>query len=808
MRIGVLGLWAFTNLEIAYALLRVDERRRTYLLASLTNVVVSVALTVTLVVDPRPGRARLPVRQLRRLDGRAARVVVERCARASRCASRAPVAVLGPLLRFGVPTVPADATVFALNVIDRAYLLRTQSAAAAGLFALSVKLATAVILAVRGFQLAWPPLAYSIADDERARRFYAAVTTWFVVVTGLVVAGLTLLGRWVVRLLAAPEYFEAHEALPWVALGWAMYGLFLVLVTIGGRAGVTTRNFPAALAGVAVNVVVLRRARRAARDRRRRDRARRRLRGDDRRAAPAHAAAVRGAVRLGAPGARGRRDGGHRRGGRAAAARRGRRRLRPARAGAGGDPASRCSRRASCAPTSAPASDRSLDDAAERPCPRRLQFPSALRRLPHRMAERAHETPAEPRAEAAVAARATRVLGADVSAATMRAVQARAGNRAAGRWIASTRRLARKAWHQERAEELKAALKKDPATWDEPGGAYYILNGLNKDDQVTVLNRLAPAERQQLEDNLAGSKLDRAGMYQSIQQVRAASDWWTAKSNEVHAAIGKGDFVGYPTGAYWIINPLNDGDRVKIMTSLSADHLDALIDNDEHAATAGVPNAVLIAEEARKARATRKDAQRDPLQVVVPGTWVDEFKEVLYDIDYRIDDGGSPSNWMRVVYKDGARLDLNWYDFEDVKLTSTEMTDALKDRYVGPADRIVPRRQAAANGRLGLTRQLCPRLWAMHEEVTEIGAQSTIELMKLSLSAVMMVLTMPAMPVGPAPASASPRVTRRAVPRPGPSFVSQQQRAQQLASSAAAEGKEVVVNIGGAGARHEPQGAV
>ena len=164
---------------------------------------------------------------------------------------------LGALLAFGVPTVPADATVFALNVVDRAYILRTQSAAAAGLFALSVKLATAVILAVRGFQLAWPPLAYSIGDDREAGRFYAAVATWYVVVTGYVVVGLTLLGRWVVRLLAAPEYFEAHAALPWVALGWAMYGLFLVLVTIGGRAGVTTRTFPAALAGVVVNVVVL-----------------------------------------------------------------------------------------------------------------------------------------------------------------------------------------------------------------------------------------------------------------------------------------------------------------------------------------------------------------------------------------------------------------------------------------------------------------------------------------------------------------------------------------------------------------------
>ncbi len=255
MRIAVLGLWSFTNLEIAYALLRVDERRRTYLIASLSNVVLSVVLTVTLVVVLDQGaRGYL-------LGNYAASAVVLAglwwTLRGRLGLQVGDSFALAPLLAFGVPTVPADATVFALNVIDRAYILRSQSAAAAGLFALSVKLATAVILAVRGFQLAWPPLAYSIEDDDRARRFYAAVTTWYVVVAGLVVAGLTLLGRWVVRLLAAPEYFEAHEALPWVALGWAMYGLFLVLVTIGGRAGVTTRTFPAAFAGVVVNVVVL-----------------------------------------------------------------------------------------------------------------------------------------------------------------------------------------------------------------------------------------------------------------------------------------------------------------------------------------------------------------------------------------------------------------------------------------------------------------------------------------------------------------------------------------------------------------------
>jgi O-antigen/teichoic acid export membrane protein len=256
MSFGVLGLWAFTNLEIAYALLRVEERRRVYLVASATNVVLTVALTVTLVVGFDTG-ARGYV-----LGNYAASTVVLVGLWAFAVRHRMAVVprtpgLLRPLLAFGAPTVPADAAVFALNVIDRAYLLRAQSAAAAGLYAVAVKLATAVIVAVRGFQLAWPPLAYSVADEREALRLYALVTTAYVLTAGLVVAGITLLGRWLVRLLASPAFFAAHEALPWVALGWALYGLFLVFVSIAGRAKVTTRTFPAAAAGLAVNVVAL-----------------------------------------------------------------------------------------------------------------------------------------------------------------------------------------------------------------------------------------------------------------------------------------------------------------------------------------------------------------------------------------------------------------------------------------------------------------------------------------------------------------------------------------------------------------------
>jgi O-antigen/teichoic acid export membrane protein len=78
-----------------------------------------------------------------------------------------------------------------------------------------------------------------------------------VVATGAVVCAVALVGRWLVRLLAAPEYFGAYKALPWLALGWALYGLYPILMVLAGRVGVTTRNFPATAVGLAVNVALI-----------------------------------------------------------------------------------------------------------------------------------------------------------------------------------------------------------------------------------------------------------------------------------------------------------------------------------------------------------------------------------------------------------------------------------------------------------------------------------------------------------------------------------------------------------------------
>jgi O-antigen/teichoic acid export membrane protein len=251
---AVVGLWSFTNLEMAYAQLRVDERARAYVFASGANVALTVAFTVALVVVGNQGARGL---LLGNFGASAAVVLGLWWLLRRRFSLRVRWADLRAMLRFGLPTVPADASVYALQVADRFYLFRSYSHTAAGNYSVALQFATVVFVVVRGFQYAWPPLAYSIASDVEASRLYSLVTTYFVLATGVVVTAVALLGRWIVRLLAAPQYFGAHAALPWLALAWTLYGLYQVMIVITGRARATSRNLPAAAAGLAVNVALL-----------------------------------------------------------------------------------------------------------------------------------------------------------------------------------------------------------------------------------------------------------------------------------------------------------------------------------------------------------------------------------------------------------------------------------------------------------------------------------------------------------------------------------------------------------------------
>lgn len=252
-RIAIGGLWVLTMWEFMLTLFRLEERARAYFVTTILNVLAAIALTVVLVVGLEEGARGLLIGSY---AAGAAFLVVLVVLQWRRLSLRFDRELMRRLFRFGLPTMPAEVSLYLLNFVDRLIITRSLGLAEAGLYSLAAKFAQAVNVLVRGFQLAWPPLAYSIRDDDEARRAYAVIVTLFVTGCAWVVTGMWLFSRWIVRALAAPKFFDSYEAIGLISTAVTLYALYLALVVILGRTGRTEFNFPAAIGALVANVAL------------------------------------------------------------------------------------------------------------------------------------------------------------------------------------------------------------------------------------------------------------------------------------------------------------------------------------------------------------------------------------------------------------------------------------------------------------------------------------------------------------------------------------------------------------------------
>ena len=258
VRISIGGLWILTLYEYLISLFRLDERAKMYFGFTMAHVLVAIPLTVLLVVVGDEGARGLLIGSYASGIPFILWIAFTERRRLSLIPDRT---LLSRMLRFGLPTMPAELSLYSLQFIDRLILVRYVGASELGLYALAFKFSQAIQVVVRGFQLAWPPLAYSIRDDEEARRAYAVVLTAFIALCSFIVVGMWLEARWIVRLLADESYFGAYEVVGPLALGAALYGVYLALVVILGRTGRTDLSFPvtvvATIANVALNLALV-----------------------------------------------------------------------------------------------------------------------------------------------------------------------------------------------------------------------------------------------------------------------------------------------------------------------------------------------------------------------------------------------------------------------------------------------------------------------------------------------------------------------------------------------------------------------
>ena len=197
------GLWAGMNWAQLTSLFRVEERSVAFVTASVRNILVTVGATLLLVVVLDKGPIGVIVGNF---TGTLAVYSVLVFYRREQLGLEFDRNLLREMNRFGVPLVPSALFLWVTNFSDRLFLVKLANTHEVGLYSVGVRIASAMVLLLTAFRMAWPAFAYSIEDDREARRTYAFVLTYLIAVATWVATTLALLSPWIVRWIAAPTF--------------------------------------------------------------------------------------------------------------------------------------------------------------------------------------------------------------------------------------------------------------------------------------------------------------------------------------------------------------------------------------------------------------------------------------------------------------------------------------------------------------------------------------------------------------------------------------------------------------------------
>jgi O-antigen/teichoic acid export membrane protein len=248
-------LWVNVNYAQMTNLFRAEQRSVAFSIATLLNIGITVPLTVILVVVYKHGPLGIIVGNL---SGTLIVFIALLGYRREQLGLQFDRRLLHTMNRFGIPLMASALALWVTNLGDRLMLTRllhgTYALNQLGQYSLAYKISSAMVLLFTAFQVAWPAFAYSIEDEDEAKRTYSYVLTYLMFIAAWAAVGLSLFAPWIVRLLARrASYWPAAAAIPALAYASVFYAGFIVVTIATGRARQTQFNWIAATAAAALN---------------------------------------------------------------------------------------------------------------------------------------------------------------------------------------------------------------------------------------------------------------------------------------------------------------------------------------------------------------------------------------------------------------------------------------------------------------------------------------------------------------------------------------------------------------------------
>ncbi|MEE2876526.1 MAG: oligosaccharide flippase family protein [Candidatus Neomarinimicrobiota bacterium] len=216
--------------HVPFALLRLENRAIHFVTIKFINVMITLGMNIYLVVIKEMG-----------LDGVFISVALASAAttfsvlvatlRSTRLYFNATS--VGPLLRFGLPFLPAGLATIAMESIDRYILAALTDAATVGVYSAGYKLGIFMLLLTAAFQYAWQPFFLKAGDRPESKPLFSRVFTNFMVVALFTWTVLTLFLPEIIRLqlggvwLVGPAFHEAESIVPIILMAYLLQGAYL-----------------------------------------------------------------------------------------------------------------------------------------------------------------------------------------------------------------------------------------------------------------------------------------------------------------------------------------------------------------------------------------------------------------------------------------------------------------------------------------------------------------------------------------------------------------------------------------------------
>lgn len=159
------------------------------------------------------------------------------------------------LLAFGVPYVPTLLADRVIQLSDRKILEGFMGKDVVGLYSVGYRFGMIVLFFVKAFEIAWQPFFLSISKDADAKKVYARVMTYFLLIGSLLFLLVCFLTP-VVFPWYAPEREAASRVVPLIVLSYLLYGLYVNLI-VGAYLKNRTQVLPFVVGGAAVVNVAL-----------------------------------------------------------------------------------------------------------------------------------------------------------------------------------------------------------------------------------------------------------------------------------------------------------------------------------------------------------------------------------------------------------------------------------------------------------------------------------------------------------------------------------------------------------------------